>query len=408
MWMGWREESKVTDERSGLRFDIYERVHLSEDAVSIRELDEIELVPRIRVDNDSEQAVLTGSLVLSGIYQGEDEHSSHRLEHRIPVEITLPIHRIHRIEEISVEIENFDVDLISARSMNITGVLSLRGIELAGAEEEKDWKEEEEIVFVHRADEGAAAEPATEAVNEASNEVVVEPGIVSALSREPEPELAVRSEANDVSVEAGEEATLEQAQPEAATVNRSESIPESAAAVHEVGAVNQAEAAEEAAEVADAGESETEQVAVQEIELSSESVSIADDSAAAQKQDVKIAFSGKKPDSAEDTNKFKSALHKLLNRESQDGGAGDKQRAASEEQAEEQTRSPDSLEWKRLFLGGSSNDGEFRRLRMCIVQKEESIDTIAERYQLNPREIILYNRLGDGQLSEGQIIYIPK
>ncbi|MCC2684465.1 MAG: peptidoglycan-binding protein LysM [Paenibacillaceae bacterium] len=405
MWMEWREESKVTDERSGLRFDIYERVHLAEDAVSIRDLDEIELVPQIRVDNDSEQAVLTGNLLLSGIYQGEDEHSSHRLEHRIPVEITLPISRIHRIEEISVEIENFDVDLISARSMNITGVLSLRGIELAGAEEEKSWKEEEEIVFVHRADEGAATEGAA---NGAAIES--EPEVVPAWAPFLEP--SVRSEAIEAPVDVGDPPSAEaaeavaddQAQQEESAVDRSESVLSAATAAE---SADQAEAEGETAEVAIAGESEPESASPQEFEVSSESVTITDDSAAVQKQDVKIAFSGKKSDGAEESNKFKSALHKLLNRDSQDGGAG-AQRAAAEEQSVEQTRSPDSLEWKRLFLGGGSSDGDFRRVRMCIVQKEESIDTIAERYQLNPREIILYNRLGDGQINEGQVIYIPK
>jgi stage VI sporulation protein D len=397
-------DSKVADERSGLRFDIYERVHLAEDAASIRDLDEIELVPQIRVDNDSEQAVLTGNLLLTGVYQGEDEHSPHTLTHKIPVEITLPIDRIHRIEEIAVEIENFDVDLISARSMNITGVLSLRGIELAGAEEEKDWKEEEEIVFVHRADEGAATEIASEP----------EPEAVFASEPESELEQATRSEASDTSadvydtpaVEAAEAMASVQVQPEEAAVERTELIQETALE-QAAESTEQAEAQGEAAEVEISGEAEPELSGVQEIEVTSESVTVADDSAAAHKQDVKIAFSGKKSDSAEESNKFKTALHKLLNRESQDGGA-DAKRAATAEQEAEQTRSPDSLEWKRLFLGGGSSDGEFRRLRMCIVQKEESIDTIAERYQLNPREIILYNRLGDGQISEGQIIYIPK
>ena len=39
----------------------------------------------------------------------------------IPVEITVPLNRVSSLDDIAVEIENFDVDLLSKRSLNITG-----------------------------------------------------------------------------------------------------------------------------------------------------------------------------------------------------------------------------------------------------------------------------------------------
>lgn len=39
----------MTDQTKGLRFDVYERVHLSDEVADIDELEEIELVPRIQV-----------------------------------------------------------------------------------------------------------------------------------------------------------------------------------------------------------------------------------------------------------------------------------------------------------------------------------------------------------------------
>lgn len=56
------------------------------------------------------------------------------------MEITIPLSRVNRLEDIAVEIENFDVDLLSARSLNITGVLSLQGIETSSlVTERREW-----------------------------------------------------------------------------------------------------------------------------------------------------------------------------------------------------------------------------------------------------------------------------
>ncbi|HEY0828950.1 MAG TPA: hypothetical protein VGE40_12705, partial [Bacilli bacterium] len=119
----------VFDHPSGLRFDIYERIHLQEGDSGIKELDEIELIPYIQVLNQGEQAVLKGTLQLTGRYASEEEDWGSRiLEHHIPVEITLPMNRIDKLEDVGVDIENFDVELISSRTLNVTGVLLLKGI----------------------------------------------------------------------------------------------------------------------------------------------------------------------------------------------------------------------------------------------------------------------------------------
>ncbi|MBF0819940.1 hypothetical protein, partial [Streptococcus acidominimus] len=110
----------------GLRFDIYERVHLQENVAAIQELNEVELLPHIQVLTLDEQAILKGNLLLTGSYTSEDGESTRTLEHLIPVEISLPLSRVHRVEDIQVDIENFDIDLLSSRSLNVTGVLSLQ------------------------------------------------------------------------------------------------------------------------------------------------------------------------------------------------------------------------------------------------------------------------------------------
>nr|WP_306220197.1 LysM peptidoglycan-binding domain-containing protein [Cohnella sp. WQ 127256] len=44
---------------------------------------------------------------------------------------------------------------------------------------------------------------------------------------------------------------------------------------------------------------------------------------------------------------------------------------------------------------------------MCIVQREETLDLIANRYNVQPRELQLFNRMHEPYLSEGQVLYIP-
>ena len=110
------------DQSYGLRFDIYERINLTEDLPGIEELEEAELIPHIQVISQQDQATLRGHLLLAGLYKGDTEAGeTEPLEHWIPVEITVPMNRVSSLDDIAVEIENFDVDLLSKRALNITG-----------------------------------------------------------------------------------------------------------------------------------------------------------------------------------------------------------------------------------------------------------------------------------------------
>nr|WP_233168122.1 LysM peptidoglycan-binding domain-containing protein [Paenibacillus roseus] len=122
---------------------------------------------------------------------------------------------------------------------------------------------------------------------------------------------------------------------------------------------------------------------------------------------MKIAFSGKESQS----NSFglSSLLHS--NKREQEAKALAKQQeeaSLEEENAQKRIDPGEEVEWKKLFLNNQGDEREFRKLRICIVQREETLETIAGRYQLNPREILLYNRLADQHINEGQVLYIPQ
>ncbi|MEB9897234.1 peptidoglycan-binding protein, partial [Bacillus cereus] len=169
------------EEAYGLRFDIYERVHLSDDSVGIVQLEEVELTPHIQVIPAGDQVTVRGSLLLAGVYEGDDEgRVSQSLEHWIPVEITLPLNRIRSLEDISVDIEHFDVDLLSARSLNITGILSLKGIAMEPAEP-SSW-EPEQFTVVHQTEE-ERGEDEPEWLRDYGEEAAPSPEALDAVAR---------------------------------------------------------------------------------------------------------------------------------------------------------------------------------------------------------------------------------
>ncbi|MEB3100390.1 LysM peptidoglycan-binding domain-containing protein [Ferviditalea candida] len=430
---------------SGLRFDIYERIHLPDEMTGIRELDEIELSPHIQVQSVGDHTVLKGELVLSGHYIGvNDSDGNQSLEYKIPVEITLPMNRSQVVGHIQAEIENFDVDLLSAKSLNVTGVLTLRGFRLA-AEEPEEWKEEEEIVFVHRKlEEPEFAWEQAGSVRQSAEEL--QAAVDAAGDSQSWPGERIASFAEEA--RAAQEDWSEQEQ-DARNAAQEARIAQEAWDAQETRDV-QAEAAPEAQEVAGEGEEppslpgnhfagddsiENPDARTEEAEPTPEP------QAAEDPQEVKIAFSGKKlvEKIQEKALDLKSLLHKPSSDKSSDnsseksknkrdaelgGGSRQDQGELSGRSRPEQsyagneqparfsppgTEAPldDALEWKKLFLHEGKEES-FRRLRMRIVQKNETIELIAEKYSINPREIILLNKLGDQEVLEGQVIYIPK
>ncbi|MCD1258195.1 LysM peptidoglycan-binding domain-containing protein [Paenibacillus athensensis] len=369
----------MTEQQGGLRFDIYERVHLQEGVAGIRELDGVELVPNIQVLTSGDQAVLQGNLQLFGSYGGEDGSVEQTLRHLIPVEITLPLSRVQRVEDIQIEIENFDIDLLSSRSLNVTGVLSLNGLETISSPADS-WEEGEELTFIHEAGE-ARHEPVPVPVPQPEPEPAPAPPIWA----EPAPLPAPQPESTPL--------------PEPVPIVPipgpiAEVSPQPASPPEEPQAAAPTDSSEWTQGALDAEETEI------KVEDTPEATVVTEE-----KKELKVAF-GKKADEAVEIKPYgiKSLLTKagsLLQGDKRKEEADARPATADESRA-------DAVEWKRLFLQSGDERQEFRKVRMCIVQKEETLETIAKRYQLNARELQLLNRLSDADVSAGQVIYLPR
>ncbi|WNR45834.1 LysM peptidoglycan-binding domain-containing protein [Paenibacillus roseipurpureus] len=369
----------MSEQQPGLRFDIYERVHLHENLAAIHELSDVELLPHIQVLTLDDQAILKGNLLLTGNYVSEEGDSTRSLEHFIPVEITLPLNRIHRVEDIQVEIENFDVDLLSARSLNVTGVLSLQGVEMVSSPQES-WREEEEVTFVHQLD-----YPRSEPVQPAP--IPAPPPYVTQLPVEQPPPYATQL-------------PVEQPLPEAPPISQvpptpiPSPIPVPTPIPPGPIASTPPETPKDGGVVA---------IDVEQIELKvtphADSTVVTEE-----KKELKVAF-GKKAADAVEVNPY--GIKSLLSKAG--SYLSDKRIAEAEAQAALEAESRiDAVEWKRLFLQSRSESQEFKKVKMCIVQKEETLDSIAKKYALTTRELQLMNRLSDQDVTAGQVIYLPR
>lgn len=342
----------MSNQQSGLRFDIYERVHLPEEYAAIEQFNEIELIPQIQVIAEGDQAVLKGNLLLQGQYESDGENRSIlTLTHLIPVEITLPMNRVQNLEQISVGIDNFDVDLLSSRSLNVTGVLSLNGIQLDSMTLDA-WHEDEEVIFVHHSEDN----PIDQRTEETSR-LEEKPDDFDELDEQLEgkPEEEINEEFDEV-----DETSDQQDQNLSNFMENPSSL------------------------------------------LSSE-----------EKKQLKIAFGSKKAVEAANpatTSDLKSLLHKsssLGQADARNSTYGNLNLADEPDSSVPKVGLADSLEWKKLFLNVAADTQQFRKVRMCIVQKADTLESIANKYELKPQEIKIYNRLSEQEIREGQIIYIP-
>jgi len=61
-----------------------------------------------------------------------------------------------------------------------------------------------------------------------------------------------------------------------------------------------------------------------------------------------------------------------------------------------------------LFSLLQGNEEKKYKLKIYLVQKEDTLDLVAERYSLKREEILRHNSLASHQLEEGQLLYLPR
>ncbi|QSS99128.1 stage VI sporulation protein D [Pontibacillus sp. ALD_SL1] len=77
---------------------------------------------------------------------------------------------------------------------------------------------------------------------------------------------------------------------------------------------------------------------------------------------------------------------------------------SSEESRDEEDTPQDARYLTSMF---ERHDESYAKMRMCIVQEDDTLGSIAHKYKIPPTHLSRVNNLGDEDVSAGQILYIP-
>ncbi|MFD2446241.1 stage VI sporulation protein D [Bacillus sp. CGMCC 1.16607] len=361
------------ESQSCLRFSLEESVWFQR-GQEVEELVSISLDPNITIQENDQYVTIRGSLELTGEYKRQNGFAENdgldsiqkwvhsvverdegicEFAHQFPVDITIPTYRIRDLNEIDVEIETFDYVLPERSCLKLTADLNITGLYGDQVVEEKEVAEAE----LDEALELKLRSPSEESFDsDYENEVEVE-----------------------VEVEVSELKEL---------VRTSDDV-------------------ESSEELIEEHENELEFEPF-EVEARKEEVFFRDPNL--------VESSSHQPDSPDISfSSYRSEQPHVVDQEAH--GEMHVEGPEVEEEIEsppiEKTVKQKSSKKKSMsiseFLARKENSEDLAKLKVCIVQYGESVDTLAERYQVSVQHLLKVNQLEINQdVHEGQVLYIPQ
>ncbi|MEW4193169.1 LysM peptidoglycan-binding domain-containing protein [Bacillus altitudinis] len=405
-----------------LQFSVEESIYFK-NGQEVSELLSISLDPDILVQEVNDYVSIRGSLELTGEYNINQEelmgesssYASYRqadevkvredgtaeLLHQFPVDITIPKNKISHLNDVFVFIDAFDYQLTESRLLTIQADLAIEGLLDEGTPEPLV---EEPYGFVHRAE-------------EEYGDVTYE---YQAQSEYEEQEMLPREEHEE---NAEQHAAL---QHEARTEQEEDEIDIETVMVEEAEAEEEEEEEYEEEEAMALGYRSFPEAQVQEPPFFDPPKLLEEE----ERDDTFFEVEVRKDPEAESNEEeppaypaFESPTYqmeqtqeerddsyqfeRLYEREAPKVYESAQEAEEFEHDQREASGSENSLYLTKLFAKQEEED--FSRMKICIVQQEDTVDRICERYQLNVQQLLRTNSLSvDAELEEGQILYIPE
>ncbi|WP_175639851.1 stage VI sporulation protein D [Metabacillus schmidteae] len=384
-----------------LRFSVEESVWFQK-GQEVSELLSISLDPDISIHEHDQYISIRGALQLTGEYKIDQDGSEgdsfeyanvryvnevetredgiSELSHRFPVDITIPRNRISQLDEVYVSIESFDYELPEIKCLKLIADLSISGIadsETVQTEESVEATREEDLEPLFRESKDESEINAVETIVEAERTAVspfssfydVNESDDSDVDKLSPTSITIQDEVNEAREE---ENTEEIISPELTSDVEEQEEPEQQEVLNES---NQ----EQELEI------EQEQEKEQEDLYDPFTVEVRKEEQNIEQQEVQYSFFSKPDVKSEEVVEMKEA------------DARDEEDHKGQKNAHYLTS---------LFARDEEED--FSRVKMCIVQQGDTLNSISERYEISVQQIVRVNEFqADQDVYEGQILYIP-
>jgi len=361
------------ENQSYLRFSVEESLWFRK-GQEVEELISISLDPDITIQENDQYVTIRGSLELTGEYKNiqespdgqaqeqpsqkfvervaEQEEGVCEFSHRFPVDITIPNNRIQSVYDIDVLVDSFDYSLPERSCLKLSAELTISGL----YETESQQEQEQEYEVVHRAD----------PVNEEEEIEIEEPAAYSPFADNVLFEIEARKQQ--------EEEPKAELLPKFPTFNYQPDVTEESGEGHPAWQFQeyQQEPGEPVLNFQDA-RSEKHHVEVEtELEKKAEVVpEILEEAEEVLEQEESSSSSEEAP-----KKKIKAGKKKTMT--------------------------------LTEFFARKDESTQTATLRVCIVQKGDTIESLAERYSVTVHNLMRENQLEISQdVHEGQVLYIP-
>ncbi|OAS84913.1 MULTISPECIES: stage VI sporulation protein D [Metabacillus] len=373
-----------------LRFSVEESVWFQK-GQEVSELLTISLDPDISIHEHDQYISIRGALQLTGEYkidteanvQDQFEYANVRyvneistredgvsiINHRFPVDITIPRNRIQDLDEVYVSIESFDYELPELKCLKLVADLSISGIS------------------------NDETEPTAADVSERPEEIKEE--VFEPLYRGQQTQPFADEDDTFTSLEQNG------AHPFSSYYQDSDTTEEDMDKLSSIKTEAPSRVVEEVSE----DEKEVEVVSKPSLEdideVESEDQEVHQD----QQEDLYDPFVIEVRKQEEETVEPQEVQYSFFSK-SESLASNDNKPGSEEENEREEDDPKDAHYLTSLFA--RDEDEDFSRLKMCIVQQGDTIDLISERYEISVQQLLRVNEFhADQDVYEGQILYIP-
>lgn len=364
----------MNNEQSVFSFELNESLFF-EKGQEVAEIKGVSLDPDISIQSFEDYISIRGVVELKGEYEKlslpgnhddslslEDYHQAKRyieevvdmsedvseFNHRFPIEISVPTYRVNNLEDVTVRIAFFDYELPEPGQFNLMSTIEIHGINDGDVEEDRQDQE-----MPHDTNE----EPSQEDVLDETFEF----------------ELKKREESEEADEEIIEETLVENAVEEVKRQDVEEQVE-----THPEEKLQEEPLEHEKDEAESEGPRWKKEHTQTLAEFFNQNAST-------------------EPSSSQSIS-FESGVHEDISVSSEVDESSTLMESSS---------SGDKTDLR--YLTGMFRDEEenYTQMRLCIVQENDTLESIAERYETTSMHIAKQNRLADDAISQGELLYIP-